>query len=105
MAVAHLSGEFEIAGARYKWQAKRYAGMSNADSHYRGLAARVTLASGVFRELVIEFHPQDYPGQVAGSGRNFEARLIEYTQKAIDLGWRPESRGKPFHLKAAKLEN
>lgn len=24
--------------------------------------------------------------------------------KAIDLGWRPESRGKPFRIEAPKLE-
>jgi hypothetical protein len=102
MAGTSLSGTFEIGGDRFTWTAKRYAGMSNADSNYRGLAARVMLSSGVFRELVIEFHPDDYPGQIAGSSRSFEARLIEYTQKAIDSGWRPESRGKPFRIEAEK---
>jgi hypothetical protein len=104
MAGGSLSGEFEIEGARFAWEAKRYAGMRNANSDHRGLAARITLASGVFRELVVEFNPHDYPGQVAVSARNLEARLIEYTQKAIDLGWRPESRGKPFRIEAAELE-
>ena len=104
MAGDGLSGEFELGGVRFAWEAKRYAGIRNADSNYRSLAARIALANGVFRELVIEFHPDDYPGQVAGSGRHLEARLIDCTQKAIDLGWRPESRGKPFRIEAAKLE-
>lgn len=103
MAGANLSGQFEVGGDRFTWQAKRYAGMSSADSNYRGIAARVMLASGVFRELVIEFHPDDYPGQIALSSRSFEARLVEYTQKAIELGWRPESRGKPFRIEAERL--
>ena len=104
MAGASLSGEFEVGGARYLWEAKRYAGMRNADSNYRGLVARIKLTSGVFRELIIEFHPSDYRGQVSGLGRSFETRLMEYTQKAIELGWRPESRGKPFRIEAAKWD-
>lgn len=98
MADGHCTGEFKVNGVRFAWEVKRYAGMRNADSNYRGLVARVRLAKGVFRELVIEFHPSSYPGQVAASGSHLEARLIEFTQEAIASGWRPESRGKPFRL-------
>jgi hypothetical protein len=78
--------------------------MRNADSDYRGVAARISLAQGVFRELLIEFQPTDHSGKGVSSGRNFEARLKEYAQKAMALGWRPESRGKPFRIEASELE-
>ena len=100
MAGAELTGQFELGGSRFRWSAKRYAGTRDPGSNYRPLTARITRADGVYRELVVEFHPDDYPGQVAVSSRDLEGRLIEYTQKAIDLGWRPDSRGKPFRIEA-----
>ena len=104
MAGITLSGEFKIGPDHFSWKAKGYAGMTNADSNYRGIAARVSLAQGGYRELVIEFHPEDYPNQSPGSRRSFEARVLEYTQKAIESGWRPESRGKPFRFEAEPLK-
>lgn len=95
-----LAGEFQSGEQRFSWIVKHYAGMKDADSNYRGVSARVTLAEGGFRELVIEFHPDDYAGQRPSSGRHFEARLVQCTQEAIEAGWRPASRGKPFRFAA-----
>jgi len=98
-----LAGEFQIGEERFSWIVKHYAGMKDAASNYRGVTARVTLVEGGFRELVVEFHPDDYAGQRPSSGRHFEARLADCTQQAIDAGWRPASRGKPFRLVAPKM--
>lgn len=98
-----LAGEFHIGEERFTWIVKRYAGMKDADSNYRGVSARVRLAEGGFRELVIEFHPDDYAGQRPSSGRHFEARLVPCTQQAIEAGWRPASRGKPLRFEVPKM--
>lgn len=97
-----LSGEFQIGSDHFQWIAKYYAGFADADADFRGILARISLVGGKTRELFIEFHPHDYPSKRPPEGP-FEERLIEYTQKAIDQGWRPDSRGKPFRIEAEKL--
>lgn len=96
------TGEFELDGERFAWVVKHYAGMTNSNAQYRGVTARVTLVGGNARELIVEFHPDDYPGQRVSSVRQFEERLIENTRKGIELGWRPDSRGKPFRIEVEK---
>ncbi len=74
------------------------------NTHLRGITARVSLAEAATRELVIEFDPQDYPAKRPASPAQLAARIQECTQQAIDAGWRPESRGKPFRFTADRLQ-
>ncbi len=103
MSKLDSSGCFTLGAAQFNWLVKHYAGEFSADSNFRGISARVSLANSNCRELVIDFDVNDYPQKRPASSQHFEARLKEYTQKAIDEGWRPDSRGKPFRIEAEKL--
>jgi hypothetical protein len=97
------SGKFALGADRFRWSVKYYGGESSANTHVRGISARVTLAEGQARELVIEFDPQDYPPKRPPSFAQLAARIQVCTQQAIDAGWRPASRGKPFRFPAERL--
>lgn len=97
------SGSFTIGAERFTWMVKHYAGEFSSDTNFRGISARVCLEGAKFRELVIDFDRQDYPLKRPASSQHFESRLKEYTEKAIEAGWRPDSRGKPFRIAADKL--
>ena len=97
------SGQFKLGADKFSWNVKHYAGESSATTHLRGISARVCLADGGTRELVIDFDPADYPPKKPPSSAQLSARIQEYTQKAIDAGWRPESRGKPYRFAAERL--
>ena len=73
------------------------------NTHVRGISARVCLMDENTRELVIEFDAQDYPPKRPASPAQLALRIQEYTAKAIDSGWRPGSRGKPFYFVADPL--
>jgi len=97
------TGAFHLGSERFTWIVKHYAGEFTSHTNFRGISARVCLAEGNSRELIIDFDPQDYPLKRPASSAQFEERLIEYTQKAIDEGYRPDSRGKPYKISAEKL--
>jgi hypothetical protein len=97
------SGDFTIGADKFTWIVKHYAGEFTSNTNFRGISARVCLAEAKSRELVIDFDVQDYPLKRPASSQQFELRIIEYTQKAIEAGWRPDSRGKPFRISADKL--
>ena len=97
------SGQFNVGSDRFTWVVKHYAGEFTSHTNFRGVSARVCLVEGKSRELIIDFDPQDYPLKRPASSAQFEARVMEYTQKAIDMGWRPDSRGKPFRISADRL--
>lgn len=97
------SGQFNLGSDQFTWLVKHYAGEFTSHTNFRGISARVCLVDGKSRELIIDFDPEDYPLKRPASSAQFEERLIEYTQKAIDMGFKPDSRGKPFRISADKL--
>jgi len=103
MSRGEASGRFQLEADIFSWAVKFYAGESSANTHVRGISARVRLADAQMRELVIEFDPRDYPPQRPPSSGRLAARIQECTQQAIAAGWRPESRGKPFRFTAERL--
>ncbi len=97
------SGQFQLGADKFKWSVKLYGGEVAVNTHVRGISARVCLAEEATRELVIEFDARDYPPKRPASPVQLAIRIQEYTAKAIDAGWRPDSRGKPFYLAADPL--
>ncbi len=97
------SGRFELGADSFIWSVRLYAGEFTSHTNFRGILARVCLAEGKSRELVIEFDPQDYPAKRPASSAQLGARIVEYTQRAIDEGWKPDSRGKPYRIAADRL--
>ena len=98
-----LSGHFSIGSEKFAWSAKHYAGEFASNTNFRGISARVCLAEAKARELVIDFDVQDYAVKRPASSQHLESRIKEYTQKAMEEGWRPDSRGKPYRISADKL--
>ena len=103
MSKLDSSGQFTLGTDSFRWVVKHYAGEFSTDTNFRGITARVSLADAKCRELVIEFDVRDYPAKRPAVSQHFEARVIEYTQRAIDDGWRPDSRGKPYRIVADPL--
>lgn len=103
MSRVDASGQFQLGADTFHWNVKYYAGESSVNTHLRGISVRVCLAGAQTRELVIDFDPLDYPAKKPPSSLRLAARIQENTQKAIEAGWRPESRGKPFRFAAERL--
>jgi hypothetical protein len=103
MSRLDTSGQFQLAGDKFTWSVKHYAGESASSTHPRGISVRVCLEVGKTRELVIEFDPEDYPAKRPVSNARLAARAQLCTQEAIDAGWIPDSRGKPFRFVADRL--
>jgi hypothetical protein len=97
------SGQFQLGADKFKWSVKHYGGEVAVNTHVRGISARVCLVGETTRELVIEFDAQDYPPKRPAAPAQLAIRIQEYTAKAIDAGWRPDSRGKPFYFVADPL--
>ena len=97
------SGQFQLGADKFKWSVKHYGGEVAVSTHVRGISARVCLAEGNTRELVIEFDAQDYPPKRPAAPAQLAIRIQENTAKALDAGWRPASRGKPFYFVADPL--
>ena len=97
------SGQFQLGTDKFNWSVKHYGGEVSVNTHVRGISARVCLAEGNTRELVIEFDAQDYPPKRPAAHAQLAIRIQENTAQAIGAGWRPESRGKPFYLVADPL--
>jgi len=98
------SGEFEIDSVRYNWSVRHYAGASNAYENLRGLSANVRLKEKNTKELIIDFPLPDYFFTKPSSTTEFVERLRRCVRGATELGWKPESKGKPFRVKAEDVE-
>lgn len=88
---------------KFKWSVKHYGGEVAVNTHIRGISARVCLAEENTRELVIEFDAKDYPPKRPAAAAQLAIRIQENTAKALEAGWRPHSRGKPFYFVADPL--
>jgi hypothetical protein len=100
MSRGDSSGQFTLGEESFIWSVKYYGGESSANTHVRGLSARVCLSAGQTRELVIEFDPTEYPAKRPASVPQLAARIQEVTALAIEDGWKPDSRGKPYRFEA-----
>jgi hypothetical protein len=94
MSLTTVSGGFEVDGACYEWTVRHFAGGSNP----RGMSARVRLHENNSKELVVDFAAED--PATTKQALIFQKRLQQCVRKAIEMGWNPESRGKPFHVDA-----
>lgn len=98
------SGEIEVESIRYGWDVRHFASASSMYSPVQGISASIYLSKKRGRELIVDFAPKDYFFVKPRSTREFEARLRKCVTGARALGWNPESRGKPFRVDAAQVE-
>jgi hypothetical protein len=98
------SGEFELDSARYDWSVRHYAGASTPYSNLRGVSASIWLREKIAKELIIDFPLKDYFFVKPKSTAEFERRLQRYVGGAIELGWKPATKGKPFRVNAEDID-
>lgn len=98
------SGEVQIESARYSWSVRHYAGASTPYENLRGVSTSVRLQAKIAKELIIDFPLRDYFFSKPKSTAAFEERLRKCIRGAIVLGWRPESKGKPFRVTVEDIE-
>ncbi|HSG30478.1 MAG TPA: hypothetical protein VLB82_02925 [Thermodesulfobacteriota bacterium] len=88
------NGSFTIKGFKLFWKIRHWGGASNAYENHRGIAVCVNAESGKERELIVEFPFNMYFFEKPRSQRDFEAKLFQEVELALDQGWDPKSRGK-----------
>ena len=96
MSTLKTSGVIEIAGIEYSWYIRHWSGASSMYENFRGPSVSVCLVPEKSRELIVDFCFSDYPFTKPKSQPEFVARLRSSIQAAIEAGWDPESRGKPW---------
>lgn len=95
-----LEGSAVIDGVAVDWELVSEPQWSNSGDGYKGLCLSVCVADKARRELIIEYpyptgadgRPLPVPQRPAITPRMVEASI----QQALDAGWDPVSRGKPF---------
>jgi hypothetical protein len=92
------SGEFEIDLVRYSWSVRHYAGTSTPYENMRGTSVSISPDVKPARDLIIDFPVSDYWFTKPKSTTAFELRLPTCIKSALNLGCKPNSKGKPFRL-------
>lgn len=99
------TGEFEINSIQYIWRVRHYAGASTAYENHRGISVSVSLKEKIAKELIIDFPVKDYFFSTRPkSTAEFKERLVKCVYGALELGWNPESKGKPFRVSSVDAE-
>ena len=98
------SGELQIESASYAWSVRHYGGASTPYENLRGVSASVRLQAKITKELIIDFPLRDYFFSKPRSTAAFEERLRKCIRGAIDRGWKPDSKGKPFRVAIEEVE-
>jgi hypothetical protein len=102
-----LQYELTIDGFSLVWWLHREQQLSTADG-WRGVAIHVKVAEGVRRELHLEY-PAVKTQKVGYTRTDFvkqnisPAKVAAHVRLAIEAGYDPESRGKPFVYEVAEL--
>lgn len=104
MARFKTSGEFEVEFVRYVWKVRHYAGASTPYENLRGVSASVAIQGKNTKELIVDFPLEDYFFTKPKSTAVFERRLQRCVVGALELGWEPESRGKPYRVRSGDVE-
>jgi len=96
-----------IDGVALIWRLHREQ-QESAEDGWKGLAIHVTVAEGVRRELHLEYPV--WISQRAGFTRIdpprptiLAAKVEAHIRAAMEAGWDPESRGKPFVYEVEEL--
>jgi hypothetical protein len=96
-----------VDGFALKWHLHREQEWSSADGG-KGVSIHVKATEGTFRELFLEYPPAktQKTGLIRAEPvqQHIQPRRIEgHIRLAIEAGWNPASRGKPFVYQVAEL--
>ena len=96
----HIEQHFSVNGTQLIWRLHREQHLS-PDDGWRGVAIHVTVAEGTRKELHLEY-PAVQTQKMALPGTDHvvlnirPAKVQEHILQAMEAGWDPEARGKPF---------
>lgn len=88
------NGSFTINDWKLVWKIRHWGGASTPYENHRGLSVSVSAESYKKRELIIELPFNIYFFDKPRSQSDFESKLIQEVEMALDEGWNPASRGK-----------
>lgn len=92
------SGTLQIEAQQFDWEILHYAQMTTTSQNANGLSVCVWLSGARAKELIVNFpvigHNYDRPKNPG----QFEKRLALCVKQALEQGWNPEKRGKPFRF-------
>jgi hypothetical protein len=92
-----LSGTLEVAGWPLRWSLKSEQ-IWRPDGDHVGLRLSVERSDEAHRELILEYPFREMPGGRTERPEVDRHRLAKDIQLAIEAGWNPKSRGRPFTL-------
>jgi hypothetical protein len=90
-----LSGTLEVGGYPLRWSLKSEQIWDPQGAHV-GLRLSVEREDEAHRELVLEYPFQE--GSRIARPEIDRDRLGQDIRRAMDAGWNPKSRGRPFHF-------
>jgi hypothetical protein len=97
----------EVGGATYAWSVHREPQWCTIDG-WKGLALEVAAQDASGRQLIIElpFQAKSHRSTPHRQRPNVARSEIErYIREALEAGWDPDSRGKPFVFEPAATPN
>jgi hypothetical protein len=96
-----IEATVEIDGVVLRWELRHDPQWDPQGAH-RGHSISVCLADGAHRELLLEYpFPKDQPrriGHLPERPKISEETVKSHIRLAIEAGWNPDSRGRPFHF-------
>ena len=92
-----ISGKLEVGGYPLRWSLKSEQIWDPKGEHV-GLRLSVERADEAHRELILEYPFQELPGGRTARPDINVHRLADDVRAAMDAGWKPKSRGRPFTL-------
>ena len=92
-----ISGKLEVGGYPLRWSLKSEQIWDPKGEHV-GLRLSVERADESHRELILEY-PFREGGRIERPDIDRD-RLGQDIRRAMDAGWNPKSRGRPFHFQA-----
>jgi len=91
-----------VGGSELYWTVRHWPGWCWDNNGYHGLSLLIETAEKSTRNLIIEF-PFKEEGSASKPHRQrpkvSRSELAKHIEEAIQLGWNPDSRGKPFVLR------
>ncbi len=85
-------------GERYVWEMRPYGGATSLEDKHRGVAIRIRAKDGRERELILTLITASGGSRKPRPSAGIEQQIREGIAAALKLGWRPDSRGKPFRV-------
>lgn len=95
-----IAGTALIADFKLIWELASEPSWSNSGDGYKGMRVAVRVSDAARRELVVEYpFPTDKSGKKLPVPQRppISQSIVEQSiREAMEAGWDPESRGKPF---------